>query len=178
LLELIELLGILNDRVQLASSREPVAGWPLVLHRHYQRREISAAVGHWTPTAKPQWREGLLRIDEARVELFLVTLDKSGSGFSPTTRYEDYAISPRLFHWQTQSTTSDQSPTGRRYLEQHTNGWRFLLFVRGRPREAYTLLGDVRYRDHRGNRPISITWELEESIPAALFQRYATLVAA
>jgi hypothetical protein len=44
--ELIELLGILNDRVQLASSREPVAGWPLVLHRHYQRREISAAVGH------------------------------------------------------------------------------------------------------------------------------------
>jgi hypothetical protein len=50
--------------------------------------------------------------------------------------------------------------------------------VRGRPGEAYTLLGDVRYRDHRGNRPISITWELAEPIPAALFQQYATLVAA
>lgn len=30
--------------------------------------------------------------------------------------YRVYAISPDLFHWESQSTTSVQSPTGQRYL--------------------------------------------------------------
>ncbi|MGH7133970.1 MAG: hypothetical protein ACREJO_18740 [Phycisphaerales bacterium] len=58
--------------------------------------------------------------------------------------------------------TSDRSPTGRRYIEQHANGWRFLRFVHERSTDTFTLLGDVRHRDYRGSRPISITWELDD----------------
>ena len=47
---------------------------------------------------------------------FLITLKKSDTDFSPTTMYRDYAISTDLFHWESQSTTSVDSPTGQRYL--------------------------------------------------------------
>jgi hypothetical protein len=33
----------------------------------------------------------------------------------------------------------------------------------------------VQYESHRGDRPIAITWRLVHPMPAALFERYATL---
>lgn len=42
----------------------------------------------------------------------------------------DYSISESLFHWQSQSTTSEESPTGRRYIHHRERGSRVLLFVR------------------------------------------------
>jgi hypothetical protein len=135
------------------------------------------AVGRWIESRKPDSREGLLRVPDAKVELFFVTLDKTSKRFSPTTRYEDYAISDRLFHWQSQSGTSPESETGRRYLEQRTNGWGFRLFVRATTRDAFTYLGALRYQNHTGSRPMSIVWELETPIPGTLLQHYATLVA-
>jgi hypothetical protein len=176
--ELDELLSLLLDRVSLAGVRTPPdAGWPLALHRRYSRREILTAVGRWTESRKPDSREGLLRVPDAKVELFFVTLDKTSKRFSPTTRYEDYAVSDRLFHWQSQSGTSPESETGRRYLEQHTNGWGFRLFVRPTTSDAFTYLGALRYQSHSGSRPMSIVWELETPIPGTLLQQYATLAA-
>ena len=32
--------------------------------------------------------------------------------------YKDYAISPELFHWESQNATSPTSPTGKRYLDR------------------------------------------------------------
>ena len=51
-------------------------------------------------------------------ELLFVTLDKSEGGFSPTTSYRDYAISREQFHWETQNSAAEDTPTGRRYIEQ------------------------------------------------------------
>lgn len=42
---------------------------------------------------------------------------------SPTTMYEDYLISHDLFHWQSQSNTSEQSPTGQRYIRHRDLGY-------------------------------------------------------
>ena len=39
--------------------------------------------------------------------VLFVTLDKSEKTFSPSTRYEDFALSPTRFHWQSQSTTGE-----------------------------------------------------------------------
>jgi hypothetical protein len=176
--EMLELCGLLEERVTLAATLPLTeASWPLFLHRRYRRREILTAVGRWTESAKPLSREGLIRLDEARTEIFLVTLDKSEKRFSPTTSYEDYAISAELFHWQSQSGVSPESPTGRRYIEQATNGWRFLLFVRPTVDDAYTNLGPVRYVDHHGSRPMSITWRLEVPIPGKWLGEYERLVA-
>ena len=71
------------------------------------------------------------------VDAFFVTLKKSEADYSPTTMYRDYPISPTLFHWESQSTTSVASPTGQRYL----NGSSTVLLVRARATE-----GRVRHR--------------------------------
>jgi len=173
--ELEELREVLEDRVALADQIMPVAGWPLALHRHYTRRELIAAVGFVSPGEKgviPQG--GVLKIDGNR-ELLFVTLDKSGKDFSPTTRYRDYAISPELFHWETQAAASVTRPSGKRYVESATNGWQFFLFVRTDPEAPYAFLGPIRYESHAGDRPIAITWRLVSPLTARLYERYATL---
>ena len=94
---------------------------PLTLHASYTRDELLTALGHWTRTEQPEMREGVLHLPEIRADVFFVTLQKTEKDYSPTTMYQDYAINERLFHWQSQSTTSADSPTGRRYVE-HVDG--------------------------------------------------------
>ncbi len=60
-------------------------------------------------------REGVLHLLDLPSDPFLFTLHKSESHYSPTAIYQDYAIKERLFHWQSQSATSADSPTGRGY---------------------------------------------------------------
>jgi superfamily II DNA or RNA helicase len=175
--ELEELSRKLLDGVGLAAVHPlPDPGWPLSLHRRYSRREILTAVGRWNDSQKPDAREGMVRLPARKTEILFVTLDKSHRSFSPSTRYEDYAVSDRLFHWQSQAATSAGSEAGRRYIEQQENGWRFLFFVRATREVAFTYLGPVRYLSHAGSRPMSITWKLDVPIPGTLLQEYATLI--
>jgi hypothetical protein len=108
-------------------------------------------------------------------DLFFVTLEKAEGHYSPTTRYRDYAISPDQFHWESQSTTSVQSPTGQRYLQHGKNGTNGFLFVRHRKYEgqrtaAYTCLGAADYVSHERTRPIAITWRLRKPMPDDFFK--------
>ena len=111
------------------------------------------------------------------MDIFFVTLQKTEKDYSPTTLYEDFALSPCEFHWQTQSQTSVQSETGQRYLRHHENGYSPLLFVReknttssGR-RAPYYFLGPCHYLRHTGSKPISIVWKLATPMPARLFRQ-------
>ncbi len=113
----------------------------------------------------------VLYLPEKKIDVFLITLNKSDKDYSPTTMYEDYAISPSLFHWQSQSTTAADSPTGRRYIHHTSQGGRILLFVREFKQDAlgtspYTFLGQATYVRHTGNKPMNIVWKLEKPIPA------------
>jgi superfamily II DNA or RNA helicase len=174
--EVVQLAKVLDERVPSANDVYAVPGWTLALHRHYGRREILAAVGYVKSGEKGSTPQaGILKLPGEQRELLFVTLDKSGRDFSPTTRYRDYAISRELFHWETQSIASVSSESGRRYLESPDNGWSFYLFVRTRPDAPYAFLGPVRRVQHSGDRPIAITWRLEHPLPAALFERFATL---
>lgn len=173
--ELTQLAAVLEDRVALPQDIYPVPDWPLALHRHYTRQEIAAAVGYAKPGAKggvPQ--AGILKVDGQR-ELLFITLDKSAKSFSPTTRYRDYAISPALFHWETQGVASVHKESGKRYVESPGNGWSFYLFVRTDPEAPYAFCGQGVFQSHEGDRPITVTWRLENALPAGLYQRYATL---
>ena len=67
---------------------------------------------------------------QERTELFAFTLDKSSGSFSPTTRYQDYAISPRLIHWESQSSTREDSATGLRYRNHASEERSIMLFAR------------------------------------------------
>ena len=75
--------------------------------------------------------------------------------YSPSTMYKDYSINESLFHWQSQSTTAENSATGQRYIHHREKGSRVLLFVREFKADArfggagaYTYLGTVNYVKH------------------------------
>ena len=99
-----------------------------------------------------------------------MTLKKSEADYSPTTMYRDYPISPTLFHWESQSTTSVDTPTGQRYL---TGSSTVLLFVRDEQKDEfgtspYLFLGPPPM-SATGDRPIAITWRLEHALPTDFF---------
>lgn len=174
--ELIEIVELLEEEATIPCNNLPGApeNWPLTLHARYGRREIQAAVGHLTPTLRPMFGEGCLPLADLKIELMFVTLDKS-EGFSERVQYHDYAISPDLFHWQTQNRAGANNATGRRYLDSHDNGWGFQLFVRENQASAYIALGPVTLEQHEGDRPISITWRLKQPMPVEVFRRFSVL---
>ena len=116
-------------------------------------------------------------------DLLFVTLNKTETDYSPTTMYEDYAINEKLFHWQSQSTTSETSPTGCRYIKHSKRGNPILLFVREHKKInglacPYNFLGPVDYVEHSGSRPMSIIWKLQNPMPAHLLRQTARLATA
>ncbi|KAF5067483.1 MULTISPECIES: DEAD/DEAH box helicase [Methanoculleus] len=155
----------------------------LELHSTYTRAQAFAALGHYTLTRKPAGgsREGVVYLEDKKADVFLVTLNKTEEHYSPTTMYKDYAVNEDLFHWQSQSTTSASSPTGRRYIEHERRGSRVLLFVREYNRvdgvtQPYLFLGTARYVSHEGSRPMSITWELDDPMPPGFFLKANKMV--
>jgi len=155
--------------------------WVLCLHNRYSRSDIITAIGYANATKRPAFREGCLPLSEYKIELMFVTLDKS-SGFAERIQYHDYAISPTLFHWQSQNVAGSKNPTGQRYLESvnktNPNGWRFFLFVRENQDTAYASLGEVILVKAEGEKPISITWQLNNAMPTELFRHFSILKAA
>ena len=112
------------------------------------------------------------------VDAFFVTLSKSEANYSPTTMYRDYPISPTLFHWESQSTTSAESKTGQRYLSGSSS---VLLFVREYQQNQfgttpYLFAGPATYVRHEGSKPIAITWRLDRPLPID-FYNSATVAA-
>jgi hypothetical protein len=97
---------------------------------------------------------------------------------SPTTRYRDYAISPDLIHWQSQSVTRADSETGKRYCEHRARGTSVMLFARLRTDDrAFSFLGPADYVSHEGELPMSIAWRLQYPLPGDLFAAFAAAVA-
>ncbi len=152
---------------------------PLELHCNYTRDQVLVSLGVKNPE---NMREGVKFIPELKTDILFVTLNKSDKDYSPTTMYEDYLLSDRLFHWQSQSTTSEGSVTGRRYASHRETGNNILLFVRefkktvdglGAP---YTFLGMVNYKSHEGSNPMNIIWELEKAVPAKYMKKIGKLI--
>jgi len=150
----------------------PLAHLPLRVHARYQREEVLAALDYASLERRPNsFREGVLHVPDLNVDAFFVTLAKSEADYSPTTLYRDYPISPTLFHWESQSTTSVGSATGQRYL---TGSSQVLLFVREQKQDdygtaPYLFLGQAHYVEHSGDRPIALTWRLEHPMPTEFF---------
>lgn len=173
--ELRELADALESRSTLHEIPLPGMEWSqLVLHGHYELREILTAVNFLTSTSRPFFNTGVHRIPEQKTELMFVTLDKS-SGYHEGISYHDYALSPTRFHWQSQNSAGRETAAGRRYLESATNGWNFQLFVRTHPDSPYVACGQVCLVDEHGDKPMNITWELQQPLTARLFQKFSVL---
>lgn len=173
--EIDQLLDIATDNIGHvpAAVDELSDECPLFSHAHYRREEVLAAIGFATLARKPRGQAGGA-LSSGDIEALFVNLHKDAGQFSPTTMYRDYPISRDLFHWESPNSTTLDSDRGRRYLEQRTNDVDVLLFVRDRPdgqygSEPFIFLGPVDYVDHRGERPISISWKLRRPMPADVF---------
>ncbi|WP_276886338.1 DEAD/DEAH box helicase [Allobaculum stercoricanis] len=179
--ELIELLQYRFDTIDFID--EPVdLGFdcPLDLHCTYTRDQLLVAMDFMKPQ---NVREGVKWLPDKQVDVFLVTLNKSDKDYSPTTMYNDYSINERLFHWQSQSTTSESSATGQRYIHHIERKSKVLLFVREakvdrktNSTQAYTYLGLANYVKHKGSKPMNITWQLDQPIPAKFLKKTNKLV--
>ncbi len=154
---------------------------PLELHAKYSRDEILAAFGKHTVDKKYSSREGVLKIKEKNTELLFVTLDKSEGAFSPTTNYEDYAISDKIFHWQSQNSAKPEAGAGLSYIKHLSQEKKILLFVREKTKDSYKMtqafhfLGPVKYLSHSGAKPMSIKWEMQHKMPPSLWEQAAKL---
>ena len=179
-----ELINLLQYRFeQIDFIDEPVnLGFdcPLDLHCTYTRDQLLVAMDFMKPATV---REGVKWLPEKQLDVFFVTLNKADKDYSPTTMYNDYSINESLFHWQSQSTTADNSPTGQRYIHHNERGSKVLLFVREFKSdrvtggaEAYTYLGTANYVKHQGSRPMNITWLLDRPIPAKFLKKTNKLV--
>jgi hypothetical protein len=95
--------------------------------------------------------------------------------------YKDYAISPELFHWESQNATSSTSPTGKRYLDRRAHGSHIVLFTRDTAEDEsgltvpYTCLGQMDYLQHSGEKPIGITWKLHRPMPVDVYTKAAAV---
>lgn len=186
--ELTQLIDLSYDRtrrplVDLADLEPALRDVPLAVHASYSREEILAALDHASMRRRPStMREGVAWCEAVQADAFLITLQKSERDFSPTTMYRDYALTPELFHWESQSTTSVASPTGRRYLQHADRGTHILLFVRDSAKgplgtAPYVFLGPADYVSHSGDRPIAITWKLRTAMPTETFLKARAAVA-
>jgi superfamily II DNA or RNA helicase len=177
--ELAEVLDVLADHLEhVPLPFASLPDVPLVIHARYSRLEILAAVQAGEQVRGPAWREGVRYEEHVHADLFVLTLDKTQGQFSPSTRYRDYAISRELIHWESQSTTSASSPTGRRYQRHAEMGSHVLLFARLNGDErGFVFLGPATYESHVGELPMAITWRLAHRLPGDLFEKFAAAVA-
>ena len=168
--ELLELIGVLQARI--STLEIPLGDVPLMVHCRYSQVEILTAFGILTVERPHLIREGVYYHKPSNTDLLFITIRKSEKDYSPSTMYQDYSVSPELFHWQSQSTTRADSEMGRRYRSDS----RTLLFVRESAKDgndltvAYVCLGPAEYLSHEGERPMSILWKLGYSIPTQLYR--------
>ncbi|WP_286187050.1 DUF3427 domain-containing protein [Arthrobacter sp. AK04] len=156
---------------------------PLLSYATYRREEILAALryGSLELGKNVQHREGVAWCPATSTDAFFVTLNKDDKRHSATTMYKDYAISPELFHWESQNATSPTSPTGRRYLDRAAQGTQVLIFTREKADDEtgltvpFTCLGQVDYVQHVGEKPIAITWKLQRPMPAHVYATAAAM---
>ncbi|MFJ8361465.1 DUF3427 domain-containing protein [Streptomyces sp. NPDC093984] len=147
---------------------------PLKVHSAYNRSEILAALGvaRFGGQMPRSFAQGVQWVEDLQTDALLITLEKNEKDFSPTVRYKDYALSPTLFHWESQNSTAADSRTGRRYREHAQRGSQILLFMRrykntdiGKS-QPWMLLGPATYKTHTGSKPMAITWRLKHELPA------------
>ena len=179
--ELINLLDLNLANIDFVDEHVELGfDCPLTLHCTYTRDQILVAMDFMKPT---NVHEGVKYLPDKKIDIFFITLNKSDKDYSPSTLYNDYSINDTLFHWQSQSTTSESSITGQRYINHRKVGNKILLFVRENKdnivgASPYTFLGLADYVEHEGSNPMNIVWRLEKPIPAKYLKETNKLVMA
>ncbi|MGL6106202.1 DUF3427 domain-containing protein [Romboutsia sp.] len=172
--EILEVLEYNLSHVKLSHKKDNLNyDSALEVHATYNKEQILSALCTNTLDKQYPLREGVLYVEDRKTNIFLTTLNKVEKHFSPSTMYEDYAISDELFNWQSQSRTTIESNTGQRYINHRDTENKILLFVRENNKEdgitnPYVCLGQANIVNYSGGKPINIIWKLKEKLPAKI----------
>ena len=151
--------------------------FPLKLHGVYTKAQIQVAIGTSTLERKSPSREGVERNKALQLEAMFVDIIKNREEGS-TTDYDDKALSPNLFQWDTQNRVKPESNEGQAYINQTQT---MLLFVREQKNFAedksrtmgYVYLGRVtlhqwEYKNLGHRKQMQIVWNMIEPIPGSV----------
>jgi superfamily II DNA or RNA helicase len=174
---LADIAEVADYKLSITNSlgKRPYPDLPLELHAHYGNDEIQAAFGRDIFSESGQKGVGVLHFPWCKSYALLITLNKSDRDFSPSTMYRDYPISRELFHWESQSNTTQTSESGQNLINHVTRGYAIHLFVRstrtvGPATAPFQYLGKASYVEHKSECPIAFVWKLEHLMPGELVE--------
>jgi len=150
-----------EDMVTFARLKGKVDPLDLFVGQEFMREDIPPL---FNETFNPgNWQSGHVVLNEKNVQVLLVTLNKQGKGSEH--QYHDYFIDEKHFHWQSQNSTSPSNKRGKEIIEHKKLGSRVYLFVResklrGKTAAPFMFYGEVSYLEHKGEKPMNVTWEL------------------
>ncbi|MBC7759271.1 MAG: DUF3427 domain-containing protein, partial [Phormidesmis sp. FL-bin-119] len=180
--ELKEVINYQIEKIDFVETNiDLFVGFPLKIHSRYTRDEILVALQLHTFEKASSNREGVALNKDLNTEAFFVTLKKSEKEYSPTTLYDDYAISEYLFHWQSQNATAPDSPKGMSYVQHQELEKKILIFVREQNDDeygftmSYVFLGLADFQKTTGAKPMNIEWKLKEPMPAYIWKESGKL---
>ena len=177
--ELKEIITLLlqHNKAYEKPDNSMLPDFPLKLHGIYTKAQIQVAIGTSTLERKSPSREGVERNKALNLEAMFVDIIKNREEGS-TTDYDDKALSPNLFQWDTQNRVKPESQEGQAYINQTQT---MLLFVREQKNFAedksrtmgYVYLGRVTLHQwqykHVGTRmQMQIVWNMIEPIPGSV----------
>lgn len=147
----------------------------LELHASYSLRDIQAHFGLATLASAGQRGVGVIHLAQPKAYILLVTFQKTVAEFSPATMYADYPISRELLHWESQSTTSQASPTGQNLIHHQKRDYTILIFARSQKKHngiamPFIFLGPADRISFENERPIRMVWQLRYAMPVELFE--------
>ena len=177
--ELEEVMNLIlqSNKAYEKEDNSLIPDFPLKLHGIYTKAQIQVAIGTSTLKRKSSAREGVERNRQMNIEAMFVDIIKNREEGS-TTDYDDKALSPDLFQWDTQNRVRPESNEGQAYIKQTQT---MLLFVREQKNfvedksrtMGYVYLGRVTLKDweykNLGIRSqMQIKWNMVEPIPGSV----------
>lgn len=151
------------------SPQPPTGGETLVesskleIWQSYDRSQIPPLFGgHFNPG---NWNSGMVMVGNNLILLVTLTKGNLASG----NNYEDHFIDADTFEWQSQNQTSQASKRGR-IINGSLPGYAVHLFVRPTKLRSmtaapFTYCGPLSFESWTGEKPITVTWKLAESVP-------------
>jgi hypothetical protein len=174
--DLAEVVDFARSRSSLRSTTIENLPETLELHGVYSSKEINAIFGADAFNGRGSTGVGVIHFEAQKVIVHLVTFEKNEKQFSESTMYRDFPTAPDMLHWESQANTTQASKIGRIYANHEALGYRILFFTRIRKEAAkgvtspFLFIGEGKFLDATGNRPIAIRWQLHHPMPMAHYR--------
>ena len=157
-----------------ARFKDVVSVGDLMLHQSFLREVIPPLFGMEFNTGL--WQSGHIRPKGHQDQYLFVTLNKQGR--PKDHQYHDYFIDESTFHWQSQDKTAAKSAKGNAIVNHLADGSSVHLFVRKDKLERgkgapFYYCGTVTYQQHKGEKPMSVTWKLDSPLSLELFGSFS-----